>query len=174
MRSGSVPAIAIGLATVALVLGAVELLLYAGVLNRFVIPFLSVVLCSFGRLFAEEHLIGRLVMTGAEALAASVLVTLLGVSIGVLLYKWRILRLATESWVAAAAAAPIVLAYPLFLVMLGRSAATIVTMAVVSGLPPVILQTVEGLNGGKRSLVNVGRSYSLSSSQIFLKILFPA
>ncbi len=47
-------------------------------------------------------------------------------------------------------------------------------MAVVSGLPPVILKTVEGLNGVKRSLVNVGRSYSLSSSQIFWKILFPA
>src|SRR5882757_1154483 len=152
MKLSAIPPQAFGLLTVALFLGIVELLLLVGVLNQFVIPFPSDVLGSFARLFAEEQLLNRLMLTGAEALAASVLVSVVGVSIGVLLYKVRILRLATEPWVAAMAAAPIVLAYPLFLVMLGRSAATIVAMGFVAGLGPVILKTIEALRGVRKSL----------------------
>lgn len=174
MKLSALPPQAFGLLTVALFLVVVELLLMLGVLNQFVIPFPSDVLDSFDRLFAEEHLLNRLMLTGAEALAASLLVSVVGVSIGVLLYKVRILRLATEPWVAAMAAAPIVLAYPLFLVMFGRSAATIVAMGFVAGLGPVILKTVEALRGVRRSLVNVGLSYNLSPSQQFWKILLPA
>lgn len=174
MSRWSFPPILVGLASVALFLGLVEILLLAKVLNQFVIPFPSAVLGSFGRLFAEEELFHRLMLTGAEALAASLLVSIVGISLGVLLYKQRILRLATEPWVAAVAAAPIVLAYPLFLVIFGRSAVTIVAMGFVAGLGPVILKTLEGLTGVKKSLVNVGRSYNLTPAQQFWKILLPA
>jgi NitT/TauT family transport system permease protein len=174
MPRWSFPPILVGLASVALFLGLVEVLLVFKVLNQFVIPFPSAVLGSFGRLFAEEELFHRLMLTGAEALAASLLVSIVGISLGVLLYKQRILRLATEPWVAAVAAAPIVLAYPLFLVIFGRSAVTIVAMGFVAGLGPVILKTLEGLTGVKKSLVNVGRSYNLTPSQQFWKILLPA
>ncbi len=53
-----------------------------------------------------------------------------------LLYRYDVLRLATETWVAAVAAAPLVLMYPLFLVIFGRSASTIIMMGFVAGLPP--------------------------------------
>ena len=54
-------------------------------------------------------------------------------------------RRATETWIAAIASAPTVLMYPLFLVIFGRSAWTIIMMGFVAGLPPVILKTIEGL-----------------------------
>ncbi|MDQ0304854.1 ABC transporter permease [Ancylobacter polymorphus] len=163
-----------GLASVAIFLGCVELLLTFGLLNQFVIPFPSAVLGSFGRLFAEEQLFHRLVLTGTEALAASVLVSLFGISIGVLLHRCRVLQLATEPWIAAITAAPIVLAYPLFLVMFGRSAVTIVAMGFFAGLAPVILKTLEGLNGVRKSFINVGHSYKLTPAQLFWKIELPA
>ena len=174
MRFPGIPPLAIGFATVGLALGVVEILLLLGLLNQFVIPLPSAVFSSFGRLFAEEQLLERLMMTGSEALAASVLVSVVGISLGVLLYKVRILALATEPWVAAVAAAPVVLAYPLFLVIFGRSAATIIAMGFVAGLAPVILKTLEGLKGVRRSLINVGLSYNLTPSQQFWKIEFPA
>src|SRR6185437_14922950 len=79
-----------------------------------------------------------------------------------------------ETWVAALASAPFVLAYPLFMVIFGRNAWTIIMMGFVSGLPPVILKTIEGISGTRRVLVNVGRSFNLTSMQQFWKILFPA
>ena len=84
------------------------------------------------------------------------------------------MRLATETWVAALASAPLVLMYPLFLVIFGRSAWTIIMIAFVSALPPVILKTLEGLSGTRAVLINVGRSFKLTPSQLYWKILFPS
>ena len=70
-----------------------------------------------------------------------------GVALGVLLHRVRLLQLACETWVAATASAPRVSAYPLFLVLLGRSSLTIIMLAFIAGLAPVILKTIEGLVG---------------------------
>ena len=75
---------------------------------------------------------------------------------------------------AAIAAAPLVLIYPLYLVIFGRNATTIVVMGFTAGLAPVMLKTLEGLAGTRRVLINVGRSFNLTSWQQFWKILFPA
>lgn len=155
-------------------LGGVEFMLRIGVLNQFVIPFPSAVVLSFRRLFAEEQLLHRLLVTGVEALVASLLVIGFSIGIGMLLHRHRIARLAMEPWIAAAAAAPIVLAYPLFLVIFGRSSATIVAMGFVAGLAPALLKTLEGFLGVRKTLLNVGYSYNLTASQIFWKIQFPA
>ena len=56
-----------------------------------------------------------------------------GIALGVLLHRVQLLRDATETWVAAIASAPLVLMYPLFLVIFGRSAWTIIMIAFVAG-----------------------------------------
>jgi NitT/TauT family transport system permease protein len=144
------------------------------VFNRFVTPPPSEVIAAFPRVITEEHVLSRFFLTAGEALAASVLVTIFGVAGGVLLYQFNLLRLATETWVAAIAAAPLVLMYPLYLVIFGRNATTIVMMGFTAGLAPIILKTLEGLVGTRRVLINVGRSFNLTRSQQFWKILFPA
>jgi NitT/TauT family transport system permease protein len=60
------------------------------------------------------------------------------------------------------------------MVIFGRNASTIIVMGFVSGLPPVILKTIEGISGTRRVLVNVGRSFNLTGTQQVWKILFPA
>jgi NitT/TauT family transport system permease protein len=143
-------------------------------INRFVVPPPSDILAAFPRIIAEEHVTARFFDTAIEAAFASVLVAVFGIAGGVLLYQVRLLRLATETWVAAFAAAPTVLIYPLFLVIFGRTATTIVMMAFVAGLAPVTLKTLEGLATTRRVLINVGRSFNLTERQLFWKILFPS
>ena len=166
--------IALGLATLVGVLVAIEAMIRIGWINAFIVPLPSAVLLSFERIIVEEGVLRRFLFTAAEALAAGTLVAVCGTSLGVLLYRQQILRLACETWVAALAAAPLVLIYPLFLVIFGRNALTIVMIGFLSGLPPAILKTVEGLSGTRRVLIDVGRSFNLSASQQFRKILFPA
>jgi len=67
-----------------------------------------------------------------------------------------------------------VLTYPLFMVIFGRNAWTIIMMGFLSALPPVILKTIEGISGTRKVLINVGRSFKLTATQQFWKILFPA
>jgi ABC-type nitrate/sulfonate/bicarbonate transport system permease component len=164
----------LGLGTLVVGLGLLELVVRAGFISRFIVPPPSEVILSFKRVIVEEDVLSRFAQTAGEALVAGLLLTIIGVAIGAALYASRLLRLATETWVAALASAPLVLMYPLFLVIFGRSATTIVMMGFFSALPPVILKTVEGLAGTRTVLINVGRSLKLSRSQLYWKVLFPA
>ncbi len=166
--------IGFGFACLLAFLVLVEGLIRIGLINAFIVPLPSEIVLSFKRIFVEEQVLPRFLLTCGEALMASLMLSVAGIGLGVLLHRKRIVRLATETWVAAMASAPIVLMYPLFLVIFGRSAWTIIMMGFVAGLPPVILKTVEGLAGTRRVLINVGRSFNLSPVQSFTKILMPA
>ncbi len=165
---------AVGFAFVLGLTGVVEILLRVGLLNRFVVPLPTEIAASFGRLFAEEHLLVRFLTTSRECLYAMVLLAIIGIAAGAALQHMPLLRRACETWIASLASAPIVLMYPLFLVIFGRSTATIIVMGVIAGLPPVILKTVEGLAGTRPVLLDVGRSFNLTRSQMFVKIMLPA
>src|SRR5262249_1192444 len=156
-----------GTLSIIVLIGLIELLIRIGMINRFIVPLPSQILAAFPQVIMEEDVLQRFLLTAAEAFSASILVTVFGVAGGVLLHRYRLLRLATETWVAAVAAAPLVLMYPLYLVIFGRSALTIVMMGFTAGLAPVILKTLEGLSGTRRVLINVGRSFNLTGSQQF-------
>jgi len=164
----------VGLGSLVVFFLVMEVLVQTGLVNRFIVPPPSEILGSFGRVIIEEHVFSRFVQTLIECLTAGVMLTVFGVAGGVLMNRFKLLQQACETWVAAMASAPIVLMYPLFMVIFGRSAWTIIMMGFVSALPPVILKTIEGISGTRKVLINVGRSFNLTPSQQFWKILFPA
>jgi len=166
--------LALGLGALAAAILAVEVLIRIGAISRFIVPLPSQIATAFERVIVEEDIAARFRLTFFEALAAGAMITVVGVSLGLLLFRINILRRATETWVAAMASAPTVLMYPLFLVIFGRSAWTIIMMGFVAGLPPVILKTIEGLSATRRVLIDVGRSFKLTGPQLFIKVLFPA
>lgn len=166
--------ITVGIASLAAIAIVAELLLIAGVLNRYILPLPSDVLAALVRLVREENILSRMGLTAFEVLTSGFLVILAGVPLGVLLYRFRLMRAALEDWLGALAAAPIVLAFPLFLVLFGRGPKTIIIISFVYGLAPVVLKTLEGLTATRRVHVNVGRSLNMTSSQMFWKILFPS
>jgi ABC-type nitrate/sulfonate/bicarbonate transport system permease component len=166
--------LALGFGALVAVILAVEALIRLGAINRFIVPMPSQIAASFERVIVEEDIVARFRLTFLEAFTAGAMITVVGVLTGLLLYRVALLRQATETWIAAMASAPTVLMYPLFLVIFGRSAWTIIMMGFVSGLPPVILKTIEGLAGTRAVLINVGRSFKLTPVQLFVKILFPA
>jgi ABC-type nitrate/sulfonate/bicarbonate transport system permease component len=164
----------VGAASVIAVVALVEGLIRAGAINPFVVPLPSQVIAAIPRVVAEEHLPMRFWQTSKEVLWAALLLATVGIGLGALLYRVRLLRQATETWVGALASAPIVLLFPLFLVIFGRSATTIVMIGFCAGLAPVILKTVEGLAGTRPVLIDVGRALKLTRRQQFWKILLPA
>jgi len=164
----------VGFGTFVASLLVTEAVIRIGWLNRFIVPPPSEIVASFGRLFTEEHIAYRFFFTAGECLVAGIKVTICGIAIGVLMQRYKLLQRACETWVAAFASAPLVLTYPLFMVIFGRNAWTIIMMGFLSALPPVILKTIEGISGTRKVLVNVGRSFNLTATQQFWKILFPA
>ena len=118
-------------------LALIEVLVRMGIINPFIVPKPTDIVMSFERIVVDENILPRFYTTCGEALAASLMLSVVGISLGVLLHRNLTVRLATQSWVAAVASAPLVLIYPLFLVIFGRS-------------------------------------FNLTPSQLYWKILFPA
>lgn len=178
MASASLPRrwipIALGAASVASIFVGLELLLKLGVVNRFIVPYPSAVVMALERIVIEEGVGERIRETAFEMIVSCLAVIAIGVPAGAAMYRYRALRRALLDWVAAMAAAPLVLAFPLFLVLFGRSSATIIVMSVITGLAPIIIKTTEGLSGVRPVLMNVGKSLKMTDSQMFWKILMPA
>ena len=124
-----------GAVSVVAALAVIESLIRAGVINRFIVPLPTEILGALPRIVVEENVLHRLAQTAQEVLWASLLLAGIGIPLGALFYRYTVLRAACESWVGALAAAPIVLMYPLFLVIFGRSATTIVMIGFASGFP---------------------------------------
>jgi NitT/TauT family transport system permease protein len=114
-KTRSFPAL-IGIFALVAAIALIELLIRVGVINRFIVPLPSQIVMSFERVIVEEGIPERFWLTLREAFWATVLLTVFGVGIGVLLHRIRTLRLATETWVAAMASAPTVQMYPLIMV----------------------------------------------------------
>ncbi len=172
-RARYVPALA-GLGLILVLLALWQMVVMLGFVSNLVAPAPTAIAASFPALLRDEDLLPRFAQTFLEALSAASLAVLVGTPLGWWLHSQRWAGRAYESWVATFAAAPLVLLYPLFLVIFGRNAGTIVAMSFLTGLPAVVLKTKEGLDGIKRVFINVGRSFRLTQSQIFWKIMLPA
>lgn len=151
-----------------------EVAILAGWVNRYVVPLPSEIVQALLRIVVEENALGYFAITMLEVFAAAVLLIAIGIPAGVLMAYRSVLWQAWGNWIAGMAAAPLVLLYPLFLVLFGRTPVTIVMIALVTGLPPLILKTVEGIAGTRRVLLDVGRSFNLTGRQLFWKIVLPS
>ena len=163
-----------GLAAIATLLVIWQAAVALGFVNPLVAPAPSDIAASFPQLIADEDLIQRFLQTFAEALISAALAVIVGTAIGWWLHAKRWAGLAFENWVASFAAAPLVLLYPLFLVFFGRHMGTIIVMSFLTALPSIVLKTKEGLDAIRRVLIDVGRSFRLTSAQLFWKIMLPA
>src|SRR5262249_19888727 len=91
-----------------------------------------------------------------------------------LLWRRPALGEAYEPWLGAAFAAPVILLYPLFLVILGRGYATTVVVGALAAAIPVALKTREGLLAVPPVLIAAGRSLPLPPRQLRARIILPA
>jgi ABC-type nitrate/sulfonate/bicarbonate transport system permease component len=167
-------AFALGFGALVAFILIVEVLIRVGLINRYIVPMPSQIFGAFERVIVEEDIAGRFRLTFIEALTSGIMIAIAGIGSGMLLYRFELWRRATETWIAALASAPTVLMYPLFLVIFGRNAWTIIMMGFAAGVPAVTLKTLEGLAGTRRVFINVGRTFNLTPSQQFTKILLPA
>ncbi len=163
-----------GLAGLAVLAALVELLVARGLLSPLVFARPSQALAAIEMLRVQEGLFPAFLITLGQTFASTLLAVLVGIPGGVLLYRRRALGEAYEGWLAALFAAPIVLLYPLFLVIFGRGYTCLILMGFIPAAIPIILKMREGLLTVSQTFVNVGRSFRLSQRDMFWKIMLPA
>jgi ABC-type nitrate/sulfonate/bicarbonate transport system permease component len=164
----------VGIAGVVALAAILEAVIDAGLVPPLIVARPSDALAAIAPLNREMDLVGNFLVTSGMTLAAIVLAIAVGVPLGYLFYRYDVLGFAYEGWLAAAFSAPIVLLYPLFLVIIGRSYLTLIAMAFIPGVIPIIIQTRQGLLHTPQTLINVGRSFNVTRRDLFWKIMLPA
>ena len=145
-----------------------------GLVSRFIAPPPSEIFPAIGLLYSDNDLVTRFLRTFGQVFAASGIGAAIGMIIGWWLHHNKNAGRAYTDWFAALAAAPLVLLFPLFLVLFGRNASTIIAMGTVAVLPPVILKTKEGLDHVPQVFIHVGRTFNLTRWQHIRMIMLPA
>jgi NitT/TauT family transport system permease protein len=163
-----------GLATVASLLVLIEILVRTGMISSLIIALPSE---AIGAMFHGETLLKLALatkLTFGMVLAAMVVEVLIAIPAGYLLYRYKAFGKAYEGWLASLFAAPIFLLYPLFMVIFGRNNFTLIFMGVAAGIIPIIVQVRLAFMSVPPTLIKVGRSFHMSESTIFWKIMVPA
>ena len=145
-----------------------------GLIAPTVLPAPSAIAAGFAAIAGDGNLVVPALVTFGEALAATAIGIVAGVPAGIALARSPAFGRAYQSWLGGLFAAPIVLLYPLFLVVFHRTSATIVIMGAITAVLPIIIQTRAGMQLVPAVLTAVGRSFNATPKQAFWLIAFPA
>lgn len=163
-----------GFGLVALAVVTLQFVSSVGWVSAFVVPPPSNVLASAVDLYVSEHIVYLFFLTTAMTFIATALSALIGLPFGWLLARYPAYGMAYESWLGAAFSAPIILLYPLFLVLVGRGLHTIVIMGMAVGVIPIAMKTLEGFQAVPRVFLNVASALNMTQRQRTFKVLVPA
>lgn len=125
----------------------------------------------------EGVLGGRLVLhslvTLQEIVYGFVLGGVIGVGLGILVAEIRWVRRLVYPYIVATQAVPKVALAPLFLIWFGFGLTSKVLLAVTITFFPVLVNTIQGLDGAQRDQLDLLRAYCASRSQIFFRVKLP-
>ncbi len=97
-----------------------------------------------------------------------------GIAIGIVMAQWPLLEYALDPFVNAFYAIPRIALVPLIILWVGLEFAGKVTILVSVAIFPVIVNTYAGIKDVRGSMLEIGRAYGATPSQIFFKIVLPA
>lgn len=108
-------------------------------------------------------------------LASSLLISItLGTAVGILFWRWDSLGRIFEPYMVAFYAVPVVVFYPITIVLIGLNQWPIILLASLSATIPVTLNAWHGLRRIRRVYLLLGTSLRCSRRQTATKILLPA
>lgn len=117
--------------------------------------------------------LANLQVTLMEALVATAIAWVLGVSLGVVFGSTRPVARFLVPLFDSAFALPWVVMYPLAIVWLGIGSPSKIVFAVITGLFPILLTTTAAVSTVEQRYVLLSRSLGATRMQLFTKIMFP-
>jgi len=161
-------------AAVLLFLGAVEISVRAGLINALFVPPPSMVMVGLVEELGGGELARGILATLYELTWACILATVIGVTLGYTFWRYRILGEAFDPLLSGLFGSPIILLYPIFLVIFGRTSEAVIAQGFVLGVIPIILYTKRGFAEVERVLLDVGRVFRLRWIRVLRQIVLPA
>lgn len=118
-------------------------------------------------------LLANMAYSGRNFLVGFALAVVAGVVLGVLIGWYRRLRLVTDPFINALYATPRIALIPLIIIWFGVDIWSKIVIIFLSGIFPVLVNTVVGIRALDRDLVRAAQSFCASDWQIFRTIAVP-
>ncbi len=127
--------------------------------------------------FVESLRNGTLVnalLASLQPLTVGYLLCVVGIPLGILLGRFRVMEAAFGPYVTAAYSMPLVALIPLFILWFGLGFTAKVAIVFTMGVFPVIINTWAGVKAVPKTLVEVGTAFVASQPAIVRSIIIPA
>jgi len=100
--------------------------------------------------------------------------TVLGLSLGLIIGRYRAVEAATDWLVNALYATPLIAIIPLVILWFGLGNTSKLFIVVLLSIFPILINTISGVRNVPFSLLDVGNAFAAKEHQIFTKIILPS
>ncbi|MBI1777349.1 MAG: ABC transporter permease [Proteobacteria bacterium] len=170
--SRPIPSWVVTLSSLAVFLGAWEL--FGRDINPVFGSYPSAIAIAFGELVANGKLVAALHDSLRPFLLGYALAIVVGVPLGLVIGRFRILEAALGIYITAGYAMPLVALVPLLILWLGLGFAVKVAIVFLMSLFPIAINTWLGVAAVPKTLIEVGKSFVASDMTILRRIILPA
>ena len=146
----------------------------AGWWSNRVLPAPSVIFGALGSLLVEPQFWLDAQRTGIEVAVSIVFGCVLGFAAGLLFWKVPLIGRVFEPYLVSFYAVPLVLFYPVMIVLVGINAWSVIILATIMAAIPMALNTAVGLNQMPPVYMKLARSLRASPRQTLFAIAIPA
>jgi len=163
--------------TLALIVGFLliaELGARTGLWSDRILPAPSVILSELGSLLGEAQFWKDAARTGIEVAFSILFGSLLGFAAGLTFWKLPAVGRIFEPYLVSFYAVPLVLFYPVMIVIVGINATSVIILATIMAAIPMALNTAVGLNTMPPVYMKLARSLKASPRQTLFAIAIPA
>ncbi|WP_257614322.1 ABC transporter permease subunit, partial [Oenococcus oeni] len=150
-----------------------QFIVTAGIASGKLLPAPSDILLDAWKLFKSGELQKNIGISLFRALLGFIIGGGIGFILGVLNGIFKVCRLAFDNTIQMLRNIPHLALIPLIILVIGIGEPSKIFLVSVGCMFPMYINTYHGVTSIDKGLVEMGRSYGLSNSQVFFKIIFP-
>ncbi len=168
------PSRLLGVATLLVLVGLLEAVVRAGWLNAALIPPPTVVLRQVARIFGGNAFVAPLAQTLYLLAVGYATGCVLAIALGLLMGRFRLVHGLLEPLVEVLRPLPKPALLPPLILFLGLGDAMKLAVIGLGVFFPVLINTVQGVRGTDRVMVDTARTFQHSGASILWKVVLPA
>jgi NitT/TauT family transport system permease protein len=158
---------------VALFFGLWEILPWVLSADPFVLPPPTLILQTLWVELSADNVLEHLLITTFEYTLALVSASIVGITIGMVAGRVRVLDYATEPFVWFLYSTPLIAIYPILILWVGLGFRSVLLIAFLLAVVPVIINTTVGVKNVHEPHVRLGRAFMASRGQMLKKVILP-
>jgi NitT/TauT family transport system permease protein len=143
-------------------------------LDSVLIPPLSQIAAAWWKLLTSGKLLSNLTLSLTTLAAGFVLAVLIGIAMGVLMGRFRVVEHFLDLYVNALMSAPTTAFVPVLILWFGLGVQSRIAVVFLFAVFVIIINTMTGVKQVDRVFVEMARSFGAREKEIFFKIILPA